>query len=49
MTSAMNLYFKTSNLLGLDDAINLCDFIYIMNHLRLMLLCLNMLKFTNYV
>jgi hypothetical protein len=30
MTNAMNLYFKTSNLLGLDDAINLCDFIYIM-------------------
>jgi hypothetical protein len=47
MTSATNLYFKTSNLLGLDNALNLCDFIYIMNHLRLIFM--NMLKFANYV
>jgi hypothetical protein len=49
MTSAMNMYFKTFNLLGLDDVINLCNFICIMNHLRLMLLCMNMLKSANYV
>jgi hypothetical protein len=49
MTSAINLYLKATNLLGLDDAINLCDFICIMNHLMLHLSCMNVLKFANYV
>jgi hypothetical protein len=39
MTSAINLYLKTTKLFGLADAINLCNFICIMN----------VLKFTNYV
>jgi phosphosulfolactate synthase (CoM biosynthesis protein A) len=38
MTIAINFYLKTTNLLGFD-AINLCNFICIMN----------VLKFTNYV